>query len=155
MNDTTAEPSGDLRIHRVFDAPAARVFDAFADAEQALRWFGPRAYPVVSWRHDFVPGGAFEYEMRGPNGKSAPGGGEYVEIVGGERIVLLSRIAHEGAVTYEVRQTMTFADQDGATGFTLDYEVLENEGFPGAGGAERGWNETLDRLAEHLARLEQ
>lgn len=150
MTSATVHPSHDVHIRRVFNAPRARVFAAFADAEQVVAWFGPRAYPAASWTHDFTPGGAFEYEMRGPNGESAPGSGEYVEIVDGERIVSLSRIIHDGTVIFEVRQTMTFADAGGATELSLEHTVLNNDGFPGASGAAQGWSETLDRLDEYL-----
>lgn len=152
----TATPtSPNLHIERIFGAPRSLVFECFAEAEHVLQWFGPRMFPAVSWKHEFRPGGSFEYEMRGPDGESLPGGGEYLDIVDGERIRFVSRVKNGDRVIYEVLQTVHFADRDQKTALTLDYEVLLNDGFPpeAEAGAEQGWNETFDRLGEHLTRL--
>lgn len=154
MSDTrtsTWAPASSLQLTRVIGAPRALVFSAWAQEEQLVQWYGPRAYPVVSWTHEFVPGGRFSYVMRAPDGSDAPGGGEYVDIVLGERIVGLSRITVEGRVIFEVEQNVTFADSaGGGTQLTVDSHIVRNDDFPGAAGMEQGWNETLDRLAKHV-----
>lgn len=151
MTDTAATTTPDLHITRTFDAPRELVFQAWAKEEHLLNWFGPRTFPVVSWTHEFRTGGRFEYVMQGPEGVRAPGSGEYLEIVENERIVTQSQIVHEGDVIFEVRQVSTFEEVDGATRYTLDAYVLIDKDFPGRAGMEQGWNETLDRLGEHLA----
>jgi uncharacterized protein YndB with AHSA1/START domain len=140
----------DVVLTRVFAAPREDVFDAWSSEERLLRWFGPDQYPAVSFRVDFRPGGTFELCMRGPNGEEARSRGEYLEIVRPERIVMSSRIEHEGAVVFEVLQTMTFSEQGDRTELTVEHRVQRNEGFPGAGGARIGWDQTLARLGTYL-----
>jgi len=156
MSDTIAstEPgTSAMHMSRVFDAPRKLVFEAMAKEEHLLNWFGPNDYPVVRWTHDFTPGGAFTYAMRGPDGQEAGAGGEYLEITENERIVALSRIDANGETIFEVRQTYTFEDAGGGTKLTIDAQILTNKGFPGAGGMNEGWKQTLDRLNTYLAQL--
>ena len=87
----------DVVLTRLYDAAREDVFDAWSSEERLVRWFGPDLYPAVSFELDFRPGGAFELCMRGPNGEEARSKGEYVEIAPPERIVMTSRIEHEGA----------------------------------------------------------
>ena len=52
---------------------------------------------------------------------------------------MTSRIEHEGAVLFEVLQTVTFTERGEQTELTVEHRVTRNEGFPGAAGAEIGW----------------
>ena len=140
----------DVVLSRIFDSPREDVFDAWSSEERALRWFGPDAYPAVSVEMDFRPGGLFELCMRGPNGEEARSQGRYLEIVAPERIVLTTWIEHEGAVVLEVLQTVTFTDLGEQTELTLEHRVTRNDGFPGAEGAQPGWEQTLARLAAYV-----
>ncbi len=141
----------DVVLTRLYDAAREDVFDAWSSEERLVRWFGPDLYPAVSFELDFRPGGAFELCMRGPNGEEARSKGEYVEIAPPERIVMTSRIEHEGAVLFEVLQTVTFASIGEQTELTVEHRVQRNDGFPGAGGAQVGWEQTLARLGAYLA----
>ncbi len=143
----------DVVLTRLYDASREDVFDAWSTEERLLRWFGPDQYPAVSYEIDFRPGGRFELCMRGPNGEEARSRGEYVEIAPPERIVMTSWIEHEGAVLFEVLQTVTFTERGEQTELTLEHRVTRNEGFPGAAGAEPGWGQTLDKLGRYLDEL--
>jgi uncharacterized protein YndB with AHSA1/START domain len=144
--------TSDLHITRTFDAPRELVFAAWSDEDQVAQWFGPRQWPVSSWKHDFVAGGRFEYVMQGPDGIEAPGSGEYVEIDAPSKIVGRSRIMKGDDLFFETLQTYRFADNgDGTTTFTVDVEIVFDDNFPGRAGMEQGWSETLDRLGEFLA----
>ena len=143
----------DVVMTRLYDAPRDDVFDAWSSEERLLRWFGPHLYPAVSFELDFRPGGAFELCMLGPNGEEARSKGEYVEITPPERIVMTGRIEHEGAVVFEVLQTVTFAERGEQTELSVEHRVTRDEGFPGAAGAEIGWAETLDKLGQYLDEL--
>ena len=143
----------DVVLTRLYDAPREDVFDAWSSEERLLRWFGPNAYPAVSFELDFRPGGSYQLCMRGPNGEEARSRGEYLEIVTPERIVMSGRIEHEGAAVFEVLQTVTFAERGDQTELTLEHRVKRNDGFPGAAGAQVGWEQTLTRLGSYLAGL--
>ena len=45
---------------------------------------------------------------------------------------------------------MTFAEEGEPDGLTVEHRVQRNEGFPGAGGARIGWEQTLARLGTYL-----
>jgi uncharacterized protein YndB with AHSA1/START domain len=51
-----------------FRAPAARVWQLWADPRQLERWWGPPTYPATVVDHDLVPGGTVTYFMTGPEG---------------------------------------------------------------------------------------
>jgi uncharacterized protein YndB with AHSA1/START domain len=144
--------TSDLHITRTFEAPIDLVFEAWSKEEHLLEWFGPRSFPVRSWKHDFRPGGSFEFVMVGPGGIEAPGAGEYLEIEAPNKIVVRSQVVDGDKVLFETRQTNSFRDNgDGTTTFSVDVEVVFDDDFPGRAGMEQGWNETLDRLGEFLA----
>ena len=148
---STAPKTSDLHITRTFNAPRALVWEAWSKEEHLVNWFGPRMFPVTSWKHDFVPGGRFEFVMTGPGGMEAPGAGTYLEIDEPNLLVVNSQVKDGDKLLFDVRQTNTFIDNgDGTTTYTLDVEVLYDDNFPGRQGMEQGWSETLDRLGEFL-----
>src|SRR5437899_2172934 len=56
-----------LTIVSEFDAPAARVWQVWADPRQLERWWGPPSYPATVVDHDLIPGGRVTYYMTGPD----------------------------------------------------------------------------------------
>ena len=61
----THEPTEDLTISRVFDAPPELVYRAFADPDQLCLWFGPVGYsvPCETVQIDARPGGFQRFTM--------------------------------------------------------------------------------------------
>jgi uncharacterized protein YndB with AHSA1/START domain len=141
----------DVVLTRVFDASQEDVFDAWTNPERVVRWFGPDMFPAESFEHDFRPGGKIELCMRGPNGEEARSTGEYLEIVPPERLVTSSWIEGDAGRIFEVLQTITFTAVGDRTELTIEHRVVRNDGFPGAAGAQPGWEQTLARLGVYLA----
>jgi uncharacterized protein YndB with AHSA1/START domain len=56
----------DLVVTRVFDAPVERVWRAFSEAEQVMRWWGPNRFSCPIARMDFREGGTSLVCMRAP-----------------------------------------------------------------------------------------
>jgi uncharacterized protein YndB with AHSA1/START domain len=56
-----------------FDAPAARVWQVWADPRRLERWWGPPTYPATVVDHDLAPGGRVTYFMTGPDGATYHG----------------------------------------------------------------------------------
>src|SRR5256884_9836149 len=152
----------ELVIVRVFDAPRARVWKAWTEPERLKRWWGPRTFTAPVAKIDLRVGGAFLYCMRQADGKDIWGTGVYREIVPLKRIVYTDSFADEkgnvGPATYyrmsrdfplEMQVTVTFEDQDGKTKLTLHHVGIP--AGPDRDGANQGWNESLDQLAEMLA----
>ena len=56
-----------LTIVSEFDAPAARVWQVWADPGTLERWWGPPGFPATVIDHDLTPGGRVTYFMTGPD----------------------------------------------------------------------------------------
>lgn len=138
----------DLLTTRVFDAPRELVFQAWSKREHLTRWFRPRAFTMPTCEMDFRSGGVFRFVLRGPDGKDYPFDGEYVEIIEHERIAFKGTIHDEAG--HEVRTTVTFADYEGQTRLTVHQSY--NFESDATRGAPEGWKQTLDHLAEYLAK---
>jgi uncharacterized protein YndB with AHSA1/START domain len=160
MAEPGRDPGGtEITITRVFDAPRERVWAAWTEPEQAMRWWGPKAYTAPACRIDLRVGGAYLLCMRSPEGQDYWSTGIYREIVPFERLVCTDSFADErgnvvpashygmeGDFPLELQVTVTFEDQGGKTVMTL-----RHEGFPPGPMSDltaASWNESFDKLAE-------
>ena len=137
----------ELVITRVFDAPRSLVFEAWAKPEHMVRWWGPSGFTLPTCEMDFRPGGAYRLNMRSPQGREYGVKGVYREVVVPERIVFTCILDHN---PHEVLTTVTFAEHGGKTTLTVR-QVFRAES-DATRGAQQGWSESLDRLAEHLSK---
>jgi uncharacterized protein YndB with AHSA1/START domain len=148
---TTPSPR-EIVMTRVFDAPRHLVYDAMTRPELVKRWFGPRGWSLVVCEIDFRIGGAWRYVLEGPDGRSMGMGGEYREIVPGERTVHT-----ESFDDYPGDSVVTtvLTEHDGKTTLTgtVLYESQEVRDAVIESGMEHGAAETYDRLAELLPSL--
>jgi uncharacterized protein YndB with AHSA1/START domain len=158
----TAASGQELVITRFFDAPRELVWKAWTDPEWLKRWWGPAGFTAPSAEFDLRVGGKYLFCMRSPDGKDYWLTGVYREIVPMERFVSTGSFADEKGnvvpATYygmsqeaplEMLLTVTFEEHDGKTKMTL-----RQVGFPSVAesqGAEQGWNQSFDKLAEDLA----
>lgn len=151
-----------LVITRVFDAPRERVFKAWTEPEQLMRWFAPKNWTTPFCTVDLRPGGIFHFCMRSPEGQNTWGRGVYREIVKPERIVYVDSFADEkgnpveptrygasASFPSETLVTITFSEEDGKTRVTLRHDVAES--VPERSGMQQGWNEMFERLAELMS----
>jgi uncharacterized protein YndB with AHSA1/START domain len=131
-----------LTLTRVFDAPRELVWTAYTDPKQIVKWMFAKDWETPFAETDVSPGGAFHIGMR-PADHSEEGftfAGTYREVVKPERLI---QDLGDGRV-----MTTTFEDQKGKTKLTLSIEMAEGEE------RERtGWNQILENLAKHIARL--
>lgn len=137
-----------LRIERTFQAPAARVFDAWTSAEVMRRWWQAE----VGWETseaevDLRIGGAVRVVMHDPEQDvDHGGGGRYTEI----------EPPHRLAFTWiwdgDTRRTLIeidFEETDGATTVRFTHSGLWDEAAVRS--HEGGWGRILDRLGSTLA----
>ena len=59
----------DLVVTRLFEAPPERVWKAWTDPEQVMRWWGPTGFTAPVARIDFREGGTSLVCMRSPEGQ--------------------------------------------------------------------------------------
>ncbi len=161
-NPATKSEERALVIERIFDAPRELVWKAWSEPDRMMRWLGPKGYTVPFCKIDFRVGGVSLNCMRSPEGQDYWSTGVYREIVEHERIVTTDSFAdadgnvvpasHYGItedIPLEMLVTVTFEDLAGKTRMTLRHEGLP-AGAMGEG-ANQGWNESFDKLAESLA----
>jgi uncharacterized protein YndB with AHSA1/START domain len=142
-------------ITRVFDAPRELVFNAWTDPKIMKEWYGPKMFTNTVCELDVRVGGAWRIVMRGPDGAEYPGSGVYREIVKPERLVFTSEATDkDGKVILAGLATVTFADEGGKTRLTLQMRATAMVDYAVAylGGMEAGWTQSLESLAEKLAR---
>jgi uncharacterized protein YndB with AHSA1/START domain len=87
-------------IKRTFAAPLERVWKAWTDPDQLLRWWGPKGFTTVSAKiGELKPGGVFHYCIRSPQGQEMWGRFVYREIVRNERLVYINSFSDaEGGI---------------------------------------------------------
>lgn len=125
-----------------------KVFAAHGDPEVLARWWGPKGFRNTFEHFDFRPGGEWRFTMHGPDGKDYPIRKRFLEIVAGERIVLLN-----DQEQHRFTLTMSFTDAPGGATHVewrmqfppgSDDEALRNF-------LQQANEENLDRLAATLA----
>jgi len=155
--NTIAKPERDLVLMRTIDAPSALVFKAWTDPEQLAQWWGPRGWTNPVCEVDLRPGGVMEILMRGPDGAEHRMKAVIQEVVEPERIVFVTGVFEDekGIAGLEVHNTVTFADHKDKTNLTMRARVINaTPQVAGAlAGMKEGWTETLDKLADHVAKL--
>ena len=147
----TTPSDAEIRITRSFDAPRMMVWDAYTRPELVKRWLGQM--PGWSWavcEMDVRKGGRYRWAWRGPDGAELALGGEYLEVIPGERLVSTERYDqqwYEG----DAVGTVEFTEVGGRTTLvtTLRYAskdvrdaVLQS---PATSGMESGYT-ALDEL---------
>jgi len=156
-SNSNAEQTRELVITRTFDAPRNLVYKAWTDPAQLAKWFGPNQFTIPVCELDVRPGGAILIHIMSPEGDVYPMKGEFREVEPPERLVFTSAAyaSVDGPLLLEDRTTVTLAEDNGKT--TLTMHAVVTKATPGAEGAlagmEQGWNETLDKLADHLAKI--
>jgi uncharacterized protein YndB with AHSA1/START domain len=155
----------DLVISRVFAAPRELVFKVWTTPRHVMQWWGPRMFTAPYCTIDLRVGGCFHYCMRSPDGKDYWSKGIYREIVVPEKIVSTMYFsdkdgnfvepAHYGMgpdFPSEMIDIVTFAVHEGnKTKVTLQRN--HSEALAIRYMEDQGWNQSMDRVAEELARI--
>ncbi len=143
-------------ITREYDAPRELVWQACTEAKHLSQWWGPRGFttPVCEW--DARPGNKIYVVMRAPNGMEFPMGGNFIEVAPpGLLVTITGALDADGKMMFEIKHTMTLVELKGKTKLTMHSRVIKTT--PGAGkyigGFEAGMTQSLERLADLLARL--
>ena len=143
----------EVMMTRVFDAPAALVFEAYTRAEHLQRWLrGAEGWTMPICEVDVRPGGAYRFVWERPNGKRLEVSGEYREVVPPVRLVMTEAWGADWPV---IVNTLTFADTAARTTLTntmrFPSQAARDAGL--ATGMERGSRYAFDRLDGHLAEM--
>jgi len=132
-----------IKLHRVFKTTPERLYKAFIDPEAMVKWLPPHGFTAKVHSIDARVGG--KYKMSFTNfttGSSHSFGGDYLELVPGNRIVHTD-VFDAGPpgtmkVTVDIKKVLVGAEIH-----------IVQEGVPDAIPAEAcylGWSESLDLL---------
>lgn len=140
-------PTNTVRLHRVLRAKPEKIYRAFTDAEAMARWLPPNGFTCrVDHLHAEV-GGSYKMAFRNfTTGTSHSFGGEFLELVPGERIRYTDRF-DDPNLAGEMQTTVSLRDVSCGT----ELNIVQ-EGLPDVIPLEQcylGWQESL----EYLARL--
>lgn len=75
----TTSNTNSIRLHRVLQAPPARVYRAFLDASAMVKWLPPHGFTEQGHHLDAKVGGTYKMSFTNfTTGKSHSFGGEYL-----------------------------------------------------------------------------
>lgn len=149
------DPARELVLNRLLDAPRAKIWRAWTDPEQVVKWFAPKPWMVSRAELDVRPGGSSLIVMRSPEGQEFPGQGVYLEVVENERLVFTDAYVSAWMPSEKPFFTgvITLADEGGKTRYiarALHWTVADREEHERMGFHE-GWGKCSEQL-EELAR---
>ncbi len=133
-----------VKLHRVFSAPAEKVFKAFTDADAMTFWLPPYGFVCKVHHLDASVGGT--YKMTFTNFTTGNGhsfGGQYLEIIPNEKLRYTDQFDNPDLpgqiiTTIELKKVICGTEL-----------WVTQEGIPDAIPAEMcylGWQESLDKL---------
>ena len=136
-----------VRLHRVLTAKPEKVYRAFIEPDALARWLPPNGFTATVHDIDARVGGTFRMSFRNfTTGNSHSFGGEYLEMVPGERLRYTDKF-DDPNLPGEMEVTITFKAVSAGT----EINIVQT-GIPNAIPTDMcylGWQDSL----RHLARL--
>ena len=141
-------------VAREFDAPRDLVFRAHTDPDLLVQWLGPRDLTTTVDRYEARNGGAWRYLQTDAEGSTHGFHGVFHGDPSPNGIV--QTFEFEGAPGHVCLQTTTLAERGGKTLLRTvsAFQSVEDRDAMVASGMERGVDDSGERLAELLARLQ-
>jgi uncharacterized protein YndB with AHSA1/START domain len=160
MTETASGKTQDVLVTRIFEAPVERVWKAWSDSEEVMKWWGPKVFTSPVAKIDFREGGKSLVCMRSPDGHDMYNTWTYQKIVPNQRIEYIfnfsdkdgnkldpAQIGMPPGIPKDGHHVVTFKDLgNGKTEMTMvehgytSSEVVEL--------SKAGLNECLDKMAE-------
>jgi uncharacterized protein YndB with AHSA1/START domain len=136
---------GTVRLHRVLTTKPDKVYRAFTEADAMAKWLPPNGFTCTVHHFDAKVGGAFRMSFRNfTTGMSHSFGGEYQELVPGERLRYTDKF-DDPNLPGEIQVTVTLR----AVMVGTEVNIVQ-EGIPDAIPVEAcylGWQQSLQNLA--------
>jgi len=135
-----------VRLHRVLATKPEKVYRAFTEADALAKWLPPNGFTCTVHSFEAKVGGTFKMSFRNfTTGDSHSFGGEYLELVPGERLRYTDRF-DDPNLPGEIQVTVILKKV--SCGTDLD---ITQAGIPDAIPVEAcylGWQESLRNLAK-------
>jgi uncharacterized protein YndB with AHSA1/START domain len=143
-----------FRLERIYDAPPAMVFHAFADKDAKARWFaGGDGYAVLERVMDVRPGGRERLKGQWKNGNTTLFDAVYFEVVADERLVYAYDMWMGERKLSVSLASLEFRPEGEGTKLIVVEQGAFLDGYDDAGSRERGTTMLLDRVGEALKDL--
>jgi uncharacterized protein YndB with AHSA1/START domain len=158
MSDSTITEDA-VVIERTFEAAVDLIWQMWTQPEHFKKWYGPKGFTVPVAEMDMRVGGKRLICMASSDGSMKMWTtGEYTEIVPNERLVYTESPADENG---NVVSPSAMGMPDGypaTTEVTVLLEalggrtkmVMTHAGVPADSGANAGWEQAFDKLADHI-----
>ena len=150
----------DIVINRVLDLPISKVWQAWTDADEFKKWWGPKDFTCPSSKMEARVGGKYLSCMRGPDGKEYWSTGVVKEFIPERKLVVTDSFSDEkGNITSaseygmpgnwpkELLISVFLEEADGATKMKLRHEGIPDEMREDC---IKGWNESFDKLERNI-----
>jgi uncharacterized protein YndB with AHSA1/START domain len=161
-------PPNEFVISRTLNAPRDKVWRAWTEREELMKWFGPKGVTIPVANMDLRPGGVFHYCMRMADGQDWWGKWTFREIEPPKKLVLISTFSDaQGGITrhpmaaewpLQTLSTTTFEERNGKTELTIrwsPWQATEQEikMFTASHSSmQHGWGGTFEQLEAYLAK---
>ena len=141
-------PTGpSLTLQRRINAPPARIYSAWTEPSQIVKWMHPGDCEVIHVEMDVRVGGRFRIIMRAPDGEEHDVSGAFREVVRDEKLVYTW--AWRSTPERESLVTLTLRLDGEATLLTLKHEQFFDEAA--RDNHKAGWDQALDGLERQFA----
>lgn len=151
-----------LSFERTYPAPVRTVWQAWTEADQLRRWWGPDKTTVPECEVDLRVGGAIRIvmeasaEMGKYQGTRWPMVGTFSVIEPHARLAYDARSWTEGeeaTTTIHHTNNLTLSEMDGATVVRLEIDITQigSKAKMAAFGMKWGYKQQLDKLHQHLS----
>jgi len=134
-----------VRLHRVLATKPDKVYRAFVEADAMAKWLPPNGFVCTVHHLDAKVGGSFRMSFRNfTTGKSHSFGGQYLELVPGERLRYTDKF-DDPNLPGEIQVTVALKPVSCGT----ELNIIQ-EGLPDAIPVEAcylGWQDSLRNLA--------
>ena len=134
-----------IKLHRVLTARPEKVYRAFVEGDALAKWLPPSGFACTVHSLDATVGGKFKMSFRNfTTGESHSFGGEYLELVPGERLRYTDRF-DDPNLPGQMDVTITFTKVSAGTELNIT-----QAGIPDLIPADMcylGWQDSLKNLA--------
>jgi uncharacterized protein YndB with AHSA1/START domain len=143
----------DFTVTHLFDAPREQIFKAMTDPKLIPQWWGPRYLTTAVDKLQARPGGQWRFVQVGASGEQHAFHGVFHDAVSPERLVMT--FEYEGAPGDVAMETTTLEDVDGRTLMRQQsvFQTVKARDAMVESGMEEGMNDSMERLAELLAKM--
>ncbi|MCC2689710.1 MAG: polyketide cyclase / dehydrase and lipid transport family protein [Alphaproteobacteria bacterium] len=133
-----------IRLHRVIAAKPEKVYRAFVEPDAVASWLPPYGYLCTVHELDAKVGGKHRMSFRNfTAGGSHSFGGEYLELVPGEKLVYTDRF-DDASMPGEMKVTVTLKAVSTGTEMSIVQEGVPDMIPPEA--CYLGWQDSLDKF---------